>query len=67
MRLIVHDVNSVEIEDPTQEKQGTLATWERPGIPGEGQSSGRSPLEQAVCMTIGTIHLQWFMHLLTFL
>ena len=44
----------MEAEDPTQQKQRALATRETPGIPGEGQSSGRSPYEQAVCMTIAT-------------
>ena len=62
--LIAQDVNSesgsqnglqgVEVEDPTQEKQGTLATRERLGIWGEGRSNGRSPHKQAVCITIGT-------------
>ena len=62
--LIAHDVNresgsqnglqGVEAEDPTQEKQGTLVTRERPEIRGEGQSSGRSPHEQTVCMTTGS-------------
>ena len=45
--LITDDVNSesgsqielqgMEIVDPTQEKQGTLVTQERPGIPGKGK------------------------------
>ena len=38
----------------TQKKQETVATQERPETPGEGQSSGCSPHEQAVCMIIGT-------------
>ena len=45
-------LQSMDVEDPTQEKQGTVATRERPETQAEGQCSGCSPHEQDVCCII---------------
>ena len=47
-------LQGVEVEDPTQGKEGTEATQERPKTTKGGQSSECSRHEQAVRMTIGT-------------
>ena len=42
----------VDVQDPSlHEKEGTMATRERPGTPGEAQSSGYSRHEQTVSIT----------------
>ena len=46
----MHEIG-VEEEDPTQETQGTVATRERPGIPGEVHNGGRSRHERTASVT----------------
>ena len=62
MATIMEDVDSesgsqnglqgVDIDDPAHEKERTMVTVERPGIPGEAHSSGCSYHKQTVSISV---------------
>ena len=44
-------LRDVDVEDPAHEKEGTMVTLERPGIPGKAHGSGCSYHKQTVFIT----------------
>ena len=44
-------LRGLDVEDPSHEKEGTMATRERPGTPGEAHSSRCSSHEQTISIT----------------
>ena len=47
----LNGLRGVGVKDPSREKERTMATWERPGTPGEAHSSRCSSHERTIFIT----------------
>ena len=50
-------LQAVDVEDPTHEKEGTMVTLEKQGIPGEAHSSGCLYNKQTISITTATVKM----------